>query len=504
MDQQALQTENNQVQVNPNRTPIQLFETGYTKTFKAKFMFFAPLTLAYAIFYTFCMYKNQGGITFPFFVAGTVAYLYLCVTKLGATFKRNSFFSLACAVLISISTPLTGNSSFWFFNKCAIFLLVVSVAIGQFYDTEKWGFGKYFTAIMRQTFGSLSCIIRPFTDAHEFNKDKPKGKSKTFLYVTLGVLISIPLCLIVISLLADADVVFRQSVNRIMDLININDAAGIAFRILFGFVATYMFLAYLCKKMIKEKKSDSKVFEPVIAITVTGILSVIYLLFSGIQVAYLFLGNLKLPEGYTYAQYAREGFFQLFGVSLINLVIVLVCISIFKENKALKVLLTIFTVCTYVMIASASMRMYMYVNAYYLSVDRILVIWALATMSILLVGVLINIYKKDFKLFEFFRITVTICYIVLAFSRPDYICAKVNLARPDYKDFSYIVGLSTDAAEPVYDHIMSLGYKLPEVDNIDAQTYGYAYMRIIMYDTEDMTLRRFNFSLNKAINLFGF
>ena len=501
---------------------IQKFETGYTKTLKSKFMFFAPLTLAYAIFYTFCMYKNQGGITFPFFIAGTVAYLFLCVTKLGATFKKSSYFSLACAVLISIATPLTGNRTFWFYNSSAVFLLIVSVALGQFYDTEKWGLGKYFTAFMRQCFGCFSCIIRPFTDAHEYNKDKPKGKSKTFLYVTLGVLISIPLCVVVVSLLAAADAVFRESVKMITELINVQDATAIAFRILWGFVGTYMFLAYICKKTIKEKTGDSKVFEPVIAITVTSILSFIYILFSGIQIAYLFLGNLKLPEGYTYAEYAREGVFQLFGVSLLNLVIVLICISIFRESKALNVILTIFSLCTYVMIASAAMRMYMYVSAYSLSVDRILVIWALATMSILLVGVFINIYKKDFKLFEFFRIVVTVCYIVLAFSRPDYICAKVNLAKPDYKDYSYLVELSSDAAEPIYEHMMSLGYEIPEAEklddlkwtledkytyiydpNMDVDGYGYAYMARMIDDTEGMTLRRFNFSLYKAIKLFG-
>ena len=118
----------------------QKFETGYTKTLKAKFMFFAPLTLAYAIFYTFCMYKNAGGITFPFFIAGTAAYLYLCVTKLGATFKKSNYFLLACAVLISIATPFTGNRDFWFYNKAAIFILIVSVAVGQFYETTGWGF----------------------------------------------------------------------------------------------------------------------------------------------------------------------------------------------------------------------------------------------------------------------------------------------------------------------------------------------------------------------------
>ena len=37
----------------------------------------------------------------------------------------------------------------------------------------------------------------------------------------------------------------------------------------------------------------------------------------------LFLGKMQLPEGYTYAQYAREGFFQLLAVSILNLILVL-------------------------------------------------------------------------------------------------------------------------------------------------------------------------------------
>lgn len=529
MDQQTLQNNNIQMeqpqmnapQVNPPQ--IQRFETGYTKTLKAKFMFFAPLTLAYAIFYTFCMYKNAGGITFPFFIAGTAAYLYLCVTKLGATFKKSNYFLLACAVLISIATPLTGNRDFWFYNKAAIFILIVSVAVGQFYETTGWGFGKHFVSLVAQTFGSFSCILRPFTDAHGYNKEKPKSGSKTFLYVTLGVLIAIPLCVVIIALLSAADAVFRESVKVITDLINVKDATAIAFRILWGFVGTYMFLAFICKKTLKEEVGNSKVFEPVIAITVTSLLSLIYLLFSGIQIAYLFLGNLKLPDGYTYAEYAREGVFQLFAVSVLNLIIVLICISIFRENKALNVILTIFSVCTYVMIASAAMRMYMYVSAYYLSVDRILVIWALATIAILFVGVFINIYKKDFKLFEFFRITVTVCYIILAFARPDYICAKVNLARPDYKDFSYIVELSSDAAEPVYEHLVNNNFEFPAIDNMESlqklldakytfrydhditeEEFGYAYISRMYSDNEGgLTIRTFNFSRNKVSKLFG-
>ena len=110
------------------------------------------------------------------------------------------------------------------------------------------------------------------------------------------------------------------------------------------------------------------------AITVTGMLTLLYLLFSGIQIGGLFLNKLQLPEDYTYAMYAREGFFQLLAVGFINLVIVLVCMGYFRESKLLKAVLTIMSLCTFVMIASSAMRMLIYIYYYYMTFDRLLVL----------------------------------------------------------------------------------------------------------------------------------
>ena len=55
-----------------------------------------------------------------------------------------------------------------------------------------------------------------------------------------------------------------------------------------------------------------------IAITIAAMLTLLYLVFSVIQIVYLFMGNMTLPSGYTYAKYAREGFFQLLAVSVLK------------------------------------------------------------------------------------------------------------------------------------------------------------------------------------------
>jgi len=76
---------------------------------------------------------------------------------------------------------------------------------------------------------------------------------------------------------------------------------------------------------------------------------------------YLFIGNMQLPEGYTYSGYAREGFFQLLAVCILNLLLVLICLYLFRENIVLKLILTLISGCTYIMILSSALRMIMYI-----------------------------------------------------------------------------------------------------------------------------------------------
>ena len=47
---------------------------------------------------------------------------------------------------------------------------------------------------------------------------------------------------------------------------------------------------------------------------VSVLVAVLYVIFCGIQIIYLFGGGGELPAGVTYAEYARQGFFQLLVV----------------------------------------------------------------------------------------------------------------------------------------------------------------------------------------------
>ncbi|MBR6477522.1 MAG: hypothetical protein IKS85_03650 [Lachnospiraceae bacterium] len=60
-------------------------ETPETRKLKENYRFFGPVTALYAIFYVLCMFKNHSGITYPFFVAGSLFYFYYAMKRLELT-----------------------------------------------------------------------------------------------------------------------------------------------------------------------------------------------------------------------------------------------------------------------------------------------------------------------------------------------------------------------------------------------------------------------------------
>lgn len=478
-------------------------ETPETKNMRENFGFFGPVTLLYAIFYAFCMFKNGSGVTFPFFAAASLLFLCFSLSKLGVTLKKGSVFYMISIMLLAVSTFCTDDGRIIVFNKMGIFLLMMSLLLHQFYDTKQWKLGKYLGSIFMLVFAGIGELGRPFMDASYYFKKHSGKKNATLWYMLLGCLIAMPLIAIVMLLLSSADAVFRHITESLLDGVNMGNIVNVLFRIIFIYMASYMLTAYLCKRSLNTKVNDYRVCEPVLAITVNAMLTVIYLLFSGIQIVYLFLGKMQLPEGYTYAEYAREGFFQLLAVSILNLIIVLVTMSFFKNSKVLKAILTIMSLCTFIMIASSALRMIIYIRFYYMTFLRILVLWGLALLFMLFLGIVASIYFEKFPLFRYSTAVVTILYLVLSFSHPDLIIATINvsnsskyakvqessmqegsffLSETPYHDYRYLAGLSADAAPVLIPYIEDMG------------DYGSRYRSKLQKRTEDLGIRTFNIS----------
>ena len=126
---------------------------------------------------------------------------------------------------------------------------------------------------------------------------REKGKvNKKVWYGLLGVVIALPIVLIAAGLLSSADAVFRKMTTDFMNWIRPGNIFNVVIGVTFLFFTSYALTSYLCKRSIPEEVKDRRKGEPVLAITIMSLLSLLYLLFSGIQIFGLFLGKMQLPE----------------------------------------------------------------------------------------------------------------------------------------------------------------------------------------------------------------
>lgn len=442
-------------------------EAKERKLIKDNFYFFGGLSFLYAIFYTFCEYKNDAGITIFMLEIGTIYFYTLLVKRLNNKLKSGSLFYIISILLLGMSIPLTDN---WLINamsKMAIMALMLLFMIHQFYEDSKWNVTKYLEAFVILFVGMLEAIMVPFTDAANAMKERQKKTNDKIKYLMIGIITAIPLTIVILSLLVSADMIFANMIRNVLNKIfMLEDFFWILLSIILCYCIVYCFINVIVKNNIKEQVRDHRILEPMIANTFTSIISTIYIVFSMVQIIGLFGARLSLPQGYTYSRYAREGFFQLLFVCGLNLVIVLCCMALFRESKLLKVLLTIISICTYIMLASSAYRMILYIQVYQLTFLRIFVLWSLVVIGLLMLGILIHLYKKNFPFFQYCMMATTVCYILFSFSRPDYFIARYNMnaleqvtnqkdginVYEQYGDLNYVVSLSADAAKALLDY----------------------------------------------------
>jgi len=319
----------------------------------------------------------------------------------------------------------------WFmlFKRPVYEAVFISFLLHHFYNDEKWGLFKYPGAILSCILEALMSISLPFADCICWLKTRQEGTSRrSCLYVILGLITGIPLLALILSLLSFAELMFEMLLDRLLgrlDFYNIFLILTMAFCV---FIGIYSLLASLQRHSISEECIAVPKANPLTAVVALVPILAVYLVFCIIQIIYLFGRFAQLPAEYTWASYARQGFFQLLFVCLINLSLVCFCQYRFCSSRVLKYLLASICLMTYIMIASSAYRMLLYIQAYDLTFLRILVLWALAVITLTVTGALISLYKETFPLFRYCMAVITVCYICLAFSKPDYWIANYNLS----------------------------------------------------------------------------
>lgn len=424
------------------------------------FRMYSISCILFALLFTICYYKNSMGITTPVFYLGTLAFMERNRRKLEIPFKPKT-------IPICIALALTGISGFFTANLnihlCSSFFYafyVLLLMIMHVYDTTNWNVLDYLSGLAHMLMAGLEALPNLFTDCKAYRSyQKEESGKKSILEnpnvrtAIVSFLCGIPVMLIMLCLLASSDAVFSGILGALLNSLFDTQifVNGILFLFLF-FVMLIVSYGYLtgCSNQIGHSRSpkEAKNYNPIAILIFGGDLVIVYFIYSVVQIGALFLGKMALPDGYTYSQYAREGFYQLLLVCLFNFFLVIGSHLLFAKSKLANVILTLITACTYIMIASAAFRMGMYVEAYGLTTKRVLVFWTLAILVVLFAGLEVVIWNPRFPYFLFATGVLSVFYLGLAFSHMDYWIAYYDLFYRNPEDF---VTSSSERESDAYD-----------------------------------------------------
>jgi hypothetical protein len=141
-----------------------------------------------------------------------------------------------------------------------------------------------------------------------------------------------------------------------------------------------------------------------------------------------------LPEEFSYAEYAREGFFQLCAVAFINLAVI-ICIGLFMRRKSEKVpvisrLLTlVYSVFTLVLISTALAKMFMYIESYGLTQKRVYSTFMMFALAALFLLIIVKQFVPKTAVVPFALVVSLALFALLSLGNIDGIIARYNVDR---------------------------------------------------------------------------
>lgn len=400
------------------------------------------------------------GFTLSFFIMFAVFTAYLWNGK-----AMPSLFSCLCGLLSLAGSVTFTLSRDIFVNFIMVFLVAALFTVyvfgisGSFRSKE--GSVKMLADLLYGTGVSPFSNLAPAVKA----VGNTSSKNKNLTYGIIGVALAIPVLLVVIPLLVSGDAAFRGLISAIGE--NIGEYVGV-------FVLALIFAPYafsyaftrknaLDIKINEGKKRKSLRFVPnAVSVSFLCVISLIYLIYLFSQLAYFFSAfSGILPEGYEYSAsvYAREGFFEMFAICVINIAVIC-AVNIFtkKENAgrhsaALKIVECFISLFSLLILITAMSKMVLNVEIFGLSKYRLLVSLLMVMLAVMILFFVLHIFLPKISYMQPIILICSALFIAFSFADMDNIVAMYNVnaynsGKLETVDVNYMNDYLSESAVP--------------------------------------------------------
>ncbi len=330
--------------------------------------------------------------------------------------SKESWFWLG--VLLAIGIP------FAFWSVLSVFQILALMAVAAYWTlaasgrlifqnrTSQWVFFDGWNALEVVPFCNFACQMRVLAGSLSGGGEKRDKQSRSGS-ILLGLVLAVPMLLIILPLLSDADAGFEQIAGSLAGYIQRHLLSIILRMFLALLVSAYLYgLIFggihgrntdrIHTEELQKIGEEIRLVPDTAVCTALAVICLVYTLFMGIQGNYLFAAFTgSLPQNFTYAEYARRGFFELCRIGAWNLMILwlsgMFSRSRSHEHRGLSFFTVLLSVLTLLLIVTAAGKLGLYISVYGLTVYRIVPMIFLIWMAVVFVCMVLR-QRREFPM----------------------------------------------------------------------------------------------------------
>jgi hypothetical protein len=425
-----------------------------------KALYLIVISLGLAFIFNFLFFDKLPGISvviFAVILLGTVSLFGLYQQQR----LRKTRWLMLLTFFFALMPSIRANEFLTFLNLCATFGLLMLLA-HELTGTPAFlmrlrDYLSLMTLVPVRMLGRAVSTVTLIGQIHSRVKHRD-----VWLRVLKGAILAVPVLIIFGVLFSQADLAFSQFIRSFVDISISERTIHYLVVLLFAFVAALSFLSYIFSPKAQPelfREQSAAAAQPgrgIEMMVCLGLITALFLVFISFQITYLFGGEANIINaGFTYAEYARRGFFELLAAALLSLLVLLASEKYAgieaKRDRRFLIPALIMIAEVGVVIVSAAKRLSLYVDAYGMTTLRFYVagfIIVLVALFILLASKFIASKREEFFAFGSL-LSVAAFLIAVNMVNPDGFIAKFNLeqySRTGKIDLMYAGGLSADAA----------------------------------------------------------
>ncbi|QQS58902.1 DUF4173 domain-containing protein [Candidatus Peregrinibacteria bacterium] len=417
------------------------------------------ISLFLGICFRFFFYEKILGISFPLYIMLIVAGLFSLFALLGRRIRKQVLWLFLPLFFLSGMVFVRANELLTFLNIVATVLILLIIAeeiVGK--KTRHFLFGDYLKTLF-VPFQFLRPFLQTLFSFLSFGRKNFDDRREVSIQIIKGVSIAAPILFLFLVLFSSADLVFQQYLTGVLRFNIAPEFFVQLFLVVFVscfFIGAYSYVFQKQKDHVSKGTQSKHHLGHIESAIILGSVNALFSLFLLVQCTYFFGGENNISiQGFTYAEYARRGFFELIAVAVFSLLLLLSTERyILRKNRShvlhFKVLSTVLIFQIIVIMISAFLRLSLYESAYGFTTLRLYSHAFIILLAVIFCLLLFKIYRDaEGKVFVFQIFLSSILFLVaMNMGNPDAFIAQKNIERffkTQDLDISYLTSLSNDA-----------------------------------------------------------